>query len=167
MGRGYISIAKIEKLLLKYYSPDKIIFVDIMPAKDYITKDGKEIRFFTSDTNKINLIKECAKQFIGDVHPYVVKVPRNVLADENHKWGKSFYHYQSELYEYLLKAFVLIMSENTMKHFNLKMLYKKYEKIFSHTRKHILYCSSIYSTFSYIIHKIIHNAKLLTQSQKS
>ena len=102
IGVGDNSIVKMAEVILSCYKPEQIIFVDILPAKQFITKDSKieDFNIYELEEKSV-LINECAKQFINLVKPHVIKVPENVLGDEVHQWGKSPFHYIPELYEYL------------------------------------------------------------------
>lgn len=131
-------IAKLGDLIKKYYDPRKVIFVDILPAAQYFTKDNSISSFMISDfEKKCELIEKCSKQFIKDVKPHVIKVPRNVLGDENHKWGISAFHYQPELYEYLLSCFKYIMQNHDDEEIFLNEIYSKLEKYFELKRLYI------------------------------
>lgn len=84
--------------------------MDVYPAKKYVSKDGgvKDFQLDNLD-QRINLINKYSKHFIKNVHPYVIKVPKNILGDENHKWGLSVFHYTQNVYDYILSCYTLIM----------------------------------------------------------
>ncbi len=129
---GYNSIVKMTEVILSCYKPEQIIFVDILPAKQFITKDSKieDFNIYELEEKSV-LINECSKQFINLVKPHVIKVPENVLGDELHQWGKSPFHYIPELYEYLLNAYTVIMKKFPDEQSVLSTLYNEYKDIFS------------------------------------
>lgn len=97
--------------ILKLYPQEKIVFVDVYCVNDYITKDGAIAKFKNCEIfNSLNsVIKKCSdivKKRFPNCHR--ISFPRNVVANENHKWGIHHLHYDTIYYEYAAKAFDLI-----------------------------------------------------------
>ena len=76
-------------------------------AEEYISKSGQICRFpeksFVNPTNR--LLKKLYRQLKKDLEgAFVIKMPTNVLADENHQWGLHPLHYHKSYYDYAYRS---------------------------------------------------------------
>ena len=95
--------------ILKIYDANKIIICEVYHVKNYVSQD-KTIKQFISPTQRLNsFAEECYEYVIDAISKradglHLIKMPKGVLGDEAHKWGKYTLHYCNEFYEYLFAS---------------------------------------------------------------
>ena len=93
--------------MLKIYTVDRIILLECEPALLYLKKDKTYIDTFQYDTIfswKKNIDKgyRYLRKKLSGCH--IIEFPDGIIADENHKWGRSSLHYVREYYDYAFEA---------------------------------------------------------------
>lgn len=130
-------IHKLANFFLSIYKEENIILNEYY-LNEYYLDYNNNLSKFNENANKINsLIKKCVKWFL-EICPncHIVKKPKYVLSDENHKWGLNSFHCTKEYYEYALKAIDIIIKKYDIQKENnlldeLKCEYSEiYENIF-------------------------------------
>lgn len=119
----------IEENLLKKYNNSKIIFLQTLGATKYIDKNGMLVDF-----NRNPLVNKwlsyCNEHFIKNVNPKVIKLPENIIADINHKWGgPNPFHWIDAVYRYMFRAFEICVNDYYVnKELELSILYNDFER---------------------------------------
>ncbi len=138
------AIPKYVEKVLQHYPKDKVILFEILPSDYYYSAKEEKIKSFTQDSTDqcVKRIGHCfnkLRNLFNGCH--VIEFPDNVIADEEHEWGLSRFHFTVELYDYLYKAVNLIICEDNTKAEEERKLkdlkaeysdiyYKKYNKYF-------------------------------------
>lgn len=94
--------------LCKIYDKDKIFLIKTPFSKFYIGKDNK-IHIFSSHYRLLQKNIDRVRKFENEAIKYlnaenIIDFNKNIIADENHKYGCSPVHYADFEYEYMVKA---------------------------------------------------------------
>lgn len=104
--------ARVEQMcdrVLKVYEPEQIIFNEVYPCEDYISRDGQLMRFSEEIIEKVrkrkilfkSIYEVCKCKFAGC---HVIKMPEGVFCDEAHRWIIMPLHYFYPYYEYVSRS---------------------------------------------------------------
>lgn len=127
-------VVRLAEELKKRYPQKKIIINEVKYGERYIDSEGN-IQLFDTTTlvHKNQMLSELYAEFrkhLPDAH-YIRFPGTEVFANENHKWGKNYFHFTTDYYEYLLDSIRIITanlkSENEKE--LLDVLYKKYTEL--------------------------------------
>lgn len=108
----------------------KIILIELENTNFYIKKEGK-LQAFSRDCFEVNqFIRKCFK-YLRKYLPkaYVIPFPKDVIADECHKWGLFQLHFVDEYYDYTYQAMKMITSKSNRE--EIESLYKKVDNYFT------------------------------------
>lgn len=130
--------------ILEHYPVEKIILVEIYPARFYIEKYKKTMSLFNDENyyNYAGIIRfgyKIAKKLLHGCH--IVEFPDYVVADENNLRGLDCMNYCRKYYDYVYKAFGMIINENKgrlAEELKLKRLKDECSRIFSSSYEHLL-----------------------------
>ena len=112
------SVKRMVVEIKKLFDEDKIILIENMPTNYYVDNAGG-LRPYVTNFHRSNIDicelllpklyqmfkKECPKC-------KVIKMPKNTLGLQRHKWGNHPFHFTNSYYAYLLESVRLITSSN-------------------------------------------------------
>ena len=103
----------IEKIL-QLYQPQQVILFEIKAIPYLLAKQGQRIILSRNEwaieyNRRIDKAYEYVKNNLQGCH--IVEFPNGILADENHIWGNSVFHYIKEYYEYAYNAIKIISNQ--------------------------------------------------------
>lgn len=120
--------------ILKIYKEEQIIILEFSGSSFYLS-NGRIMAFdpqkVKKDTENIDRGTRFFKKSLPKAH--IIEFPSGVICDENNKWGKYWFHYIPEYYDYGLEA-VNIITESRLTRSEekeeLNALKSSYEKLF-------------------------------------
>lgn len=124
--------AKFAETLKKKYPQKKIIINELKYGERYIDSEGN-IRSFidTMLAKKNEMLSEVYAEFrkhLPDAH-YIRFPGAEVLGNGMHKWGKNYFHFVMDYYEYLLEAIRITTANLKNEEKLLDVLYKQYTEL--------------------------------------
>ena len=112
------AVERYASQLASVFPSGKIIFTEVLNAREYVTKsgtlaafaNGPEIKKKNAFLKKIQKLL-CEKLQEHGSPAHFIPMPEGVLGFEAHKWGKYSLHFCDEYYEYLIRAYDTVCSE--------------------------------------------------------
>lgn len=135
------ALNKFIQEIKKIYPEERIVLLETMLVNDYV--ENEEVKSFDNQEYNVQLNELCVAYFSEATkllpNSYVIRMPRGVYADPQHKWGLANRHYDSMYYDYALKAFHVIGDDMiTDKQARLDYLYDAYSAWYSIQRKKMI-----------------------------
>lgn len=135
------ALKKFVQEIKKIYPEERIVLLETMMVDDYV--ENEEVKNFDNQEYRTQLNELCAAYFSKATkllpNSYVIRMPKGVYADSQHKWGLANRHYDRMYYDYALKAFHVIEDDAiTDKQARLDYLYRAYSAWYSIQRKKLI-----------------------------
>lgn len=125
----------IEKIL-SLYPVEKIILLEAKNCFLRCNKDNEMNIFgnkeeFITENKRMDRCYKLMKNMLKGCH--IIPMPENVVADENHKLGKSPVHYTKEYYNYVIKAVDCIQEKlpREQEENNIEQLCREYSSLYA------------------------------------